>query len=317
MSLFKRCESMSLIIAYVGKKGCVMAADKRRIAYFGLKEQRELLEQEMYSGEIRSDEELYARAEELDVVLKVTDNACKVKSIENVAIGEVSSRGTMETKRKRVYGTSNGFKIIELSGSNIVKSKRGDSSIIVFGNKIAKSLANEMIQERWKPSFSLKYMGDIFGQILKEISEVTPSVGKDYDVIIEKNNLSKSQVQDYIDEVAERDVKVLAKFRAQLREQLIEQNENIKLASTIIEEGSVGEIVIIDDTLIEVKLNDDVRAFDANWKILANPGQNVLMFVENSEDLEKGDEIVIEDEVLCVKKNKAILKCNIILCHLE
>ncbi|MDR0900341.1 MAG: DUF2121 domain-containing protein, partial [Methanobrevibacter sp.] len=25
---------MSLIIAYVGKKGCVMAADKRRIAYF-------------------------------------------------------------------------------------------------------------------------------------------------------------------------------------------------------------------------------------------------------------------------------------------
>lgn len=308
---------MSLIIAYVGKKGCVMAADKRRIAYFGLKEQRELLEQEMYSGEIHSDEELYARAEELDVVLKVTDNACKVKSIEHVAIGEVSSRGTMETKRKRVYGTSNGFKIIELSGSNIVKSKRGDSSIIVFGNKIAKSLANQMIQERWKPSFSLKYMGDIFGQILKEISEKTPSVGKEYDVIIEKNSLAKSQVQDYIDEVAERDVKVLAKFRAQLREQLIEQNENIKLASTIIEEGAVGEIVIIDDTLIEVKLNDDVRAFDANWKILANPGQNVLMFVENSEGLEKGDEIVIEDEVLCVKKNKAILKCNIILCHLE
>lgn len=308
---------MSLIIAYVGKKGCVMAADKRRIAYFGLKEQRELLEQEMYSGEIHSDEELYARAEELDVVLKVTDNACKVKSIEHVAIGEVSSRGTMETKRKRVYGTSNGFKIIELSGSNIVKSKRGDSSIIVFGNKIAKSLANEMIQERWKPSFSLKYMGDIFGQILKEISEKTPSVGKEYDVIIEKNSLAKSQVQDYIDEVAERDVKVLAKFRAQLREQLIEQNENIKLASSIIDEGAVGEIVIIDDTLIEVKLNDDVRAFDANWKILANPGQNVLMFVENSEGLEKGDEIVIEDEVLCVKKNKAILKCNIILCHLE
>ena len=35
---------MSLIIAYVGKKGCVMAGDKRRIAYFGSKEERELLE---------------------------------------------------------------------------------------------------------------------------------------------------------------------------------------------------------------------------------------------------------------------------------
>lgn len=308
---------MSLIIAYVGKKGCVMAADKRRIAYFGLKEQREILEQEIYSGEIHNDEELYARAEELDVNLKVTDNACKVKSIENVAIGEVSSRGTMETKRKRIYGTSNGFKIIELSGSHVLNSKRGVSSIIVFGNKVTKSLANKMIQERWKPSFSLKYMGEIFGEILKDIAEITPSVGKDYDVIIEKNNLAKSQVQDYIDEVAERDVKVLAKFRAQLREQLMEQNENIKLASTIIEEGSVGEIVIIGDTLIEVKLNPDVRAFDVNWKVLAGPGENVLMVVDDSEGLDKGDEIVIEDEVLCVKKNKANLKCDIILCHLE
>ena len=30
---------MSLIIAYIGKKGCVMASDKRRIGYFGNKEQ--------------------------------------------------------------------------------------------------------------------------------------------------------------------------------------------------------------------------------------------------------------------------------------
>ena len=29
---------MSLIIAYVGKKGCVMASDKRKIGYFGDKD---------------------------------------------------------------------------------------------------------------------------------------------------------------------------------------------------------------------------------------------------------------------------------------
>lgn len=308
---------MSLIIAYVGKKGCVMAGDKRRIAYFGSKEERELLEQEIYSGDIRNDEELYARAEELEISLKITDDACKVKIVEDVAVGEVSSRGTMETKRKRIYGTTNGFKIIELSGSNIINSKKGDSSIIVFGNKITKSMANDMLKKRWKPSFSLKYMGDIFGEILKEISEKTPSVGKGYDVVIGQNNLVKSQVQDYLDEVIERDVNVLAKFRAQLKEDLLKQNETIKLASTIIEEGSVGKIDSIDDTLLEVKLNSDVRAFDINWKLLASPGQNVLMFVDSSEGLEKGDEIVIEDEVLCVKKNKANLKCDIILCHLE
>ena len=64
---------MSLIIAYIGKKGCVIAADKRRIAFFGEKENRELLEADMYSGDITTDEELYKRAEELDVVLKISD----------------------------------------------------------------------------------------------------------------------------------------------------------------------------------------------------------------------------------------------------
>ena len=308
---------MSLIIAYVGKKGCVMAADKRRIAYFGSKEERELLEQEMYSGEITNDEDLYARAEELEITLKITDDATKVKSVENVAVGEVSSRGTMETKRKRIYGTTNGFQIIELTGSEIVNRKRGESSIIVFGNKITKSLANEMLKKRWKPSFSLKYMGDIFGQILDDISKKTPSVGTKYDVVIQQNDLYKDKVQPYLDEVIERDVNLLAKFRTKLKEDLIKQNETIKLASTIIEEGPVGIVDSIDDNMIQVKLNDDVRAFDINWKLLAKPGENVIMFVEGEDGAELEDQVVIEDEVLCIKRNKANLKCDIILCHLE
>ena len=308
---------MSLIIAYVGKKGCVMAGDKRRIAYFGSKEERELLEQEIYSGDIRTDEELYARAEELEISLKVTDDACKVKSVENVAVGEVASRGSMETKRKRIYGTTNGFKIIELTGSNIVSSNKGDSSIIVFGNKTTKSLANDMLQKRWKPSFSLKYMGDIFGEIIEEISKKTPSLGKDYDVVIQQNNLPKDKVQDYLDEVIERDVNLLAKFRTKLREDLLKQNETIKLASTIIDEGPVGIVDSIDEKMIQVKLNPDVRAFDINWKLLAKPGENVIMFIEGEDEPLLKDQVVIENEVLCIKRNKANLKCDIILCHLK
>lgn len=317
MPIIKRCESMSLIIAYVGKKGCVMAGDKRRIAYFGSKDERELLEQEIYTGEITSDEELYARAEELGISLKITDDATKVKSVENVAVGEVSSRGTMETKRKRIYGTTNGFQIIELTGSEIVNAKRGESSIIVFGNKITKSLANEMLKNRWKPSFSLKYMGDIFGQIINDISKKTPSLGTKYDVVIQQNNLSKDKVQDYLDEVIERDVTLLAKFRTKLREDLLKQNETIKLASTIIDEGPVGIVDSIDEKMIQVKLNPDVRAFDINWKLLAKPGENVIMFVEEEDDALLKDQVVIENEVLCIKRNKANLKCDIILCHLK
>ena len=308
---------MSLIIAYVGKKGCVMAGDKRRIAYFGSKDERELLEQEIYSGEITSDEELYKRAEELEISLKITDDATKVKSLESVAVGEVSSRGAMETKRKRIYGTTNGFQIVELTGSEIVNVKRGESSIIVFGNKITKSLANDMLKNRWKPSFSLKYMGDIFGQIIEEISNKTPSVGTKYDVVIEQTSLSKEKIQDYLDEVVERDVNLLAKFRTKLKEDLLKQNETIKLASTIIDEGPVGIVDSIDENMIQVKLNPDVRAFDINWKLLAKPGENVIMFVEGDDEALLKDQVVIEDEVLCIKRNKANLKCDIILCHLE
>ena len=308
---------MSLIIAYVGKKGSVMAADKRRIAYFGSKEERELLEQEIYTGVIKNDEELYARAEELEVVLKVTDDACKLRSIENVAVGEVCSRGAMETKRKKIYGTSNGFQIIELTGSEVISKKRGDSSIIVFGNKITKSLANEMLKKRWKPSFSLKYMGEIFGQIIEDISKKTPSVGSKYDVVIQQNDLYKDVVQQYLDEVVERDTNLLAKFRARLREELLQQNENIMLASTIIDDGSVGFVVSIDENMIQVKLNDDVRAFDTDWKLLAKPGENVIMFVEGEDEALLEDEVIIDNEVLCIGRNKANLKCDIILCHLE
>ena len=175
---------MSLIIAYIGKKGCVIAADKRRIAFFGEKENRELLEADMYSGDITTDEELYKRAEELDVVLKISDDASKVRTVEDVALGEVTTRGSMETKRKRIYGTTNAYQIVELSGSKVTNITKGSSSIIVFGNKIAKSLANDLIQKRWKPSFSLKYMGDIFGGIIKDIASKSPSLGKEYDVII-------------------------------------------------------------------------------------------------------------------------------------
>jgi hypothetical protein len=54
---------------------------------------------------------------------------------------------------------------------------------------------------------------------------------------------------------------------------------------------------------------------DGNWKQLAGPGQNVLMFTEST-DVKIGDKVVIEDENLCLKKNKSPLTCDIILCSL-
>ena len=307
---------MSLIIAYIGKKGCVIAADKRRIAFFGEKENRELLEADMYSGDITTDEELYKRAEELDVVLKISDDASKVRTVEDVALGEVTTRGSMETKRKRIYGTTNAYQIVELSGSKVTNITKGSSSIIVFGNKIAKSLANDLIQKRWKPSFSLKYMGDIFGGIIKDIASKSPSLGKEYDVIIKQDSsLSKITGQNHLDKVVEMDIDLLSKYRTRLTEDLIKINETIQLSSTIIDEGFIGYVDKIDGNMLEVQLDEAVGAFDMNWKTLASPGDNVIVFIEDSSDVEIGDEVVIEDEHLCLKKNKQTLNCDIILCR--
>lgn len=306
---------MSLIIAYVGKKGCVMASDKRRIAYFGEKDKREELEDELYSGLITNDDDLKKRASELDITLKISDDATKIRYIENVIVGEVSSRSTTETRRKRIYGTSNGYQIIEMLGSDITNSEKGESAIILFGNKISKSIANDLISKKWKDNVSLKYMGDIFEAVLSEVSTKTPSLGKKSDVMIVHPEFNKDEAQAHLDETIKRDVQLLGKWRDKLKEDLIEQNETIQLATKIIDEGKVGVVSEVDGSILQVTLNEDVQAYDTNWKQLAKPQERVIM-ISDKENIEVGDEIVIENEVLCSKRTKTGLKCDIILCNL-
>lgn len=306
---------MSLIIAYVGKKGCVMASDKRKIAYFGEKDKKEELEEELYSGTIINDEDLKKRSEELDITLKITDDANKIRYIEDVVVGEVSSRSTHETQRKRIYGTSNGYQIIEMLGSEITHSEKGKSAIILFGNKVSKSLANDLISKKWKSSLSLKYMGEIFEDILNEVSSKTPSLGKKHNVMIVHPKLNEKEAQFCLDETIKRDVQLLGKWREKLKSNLAEQNETIQLASKIIDEGNIGIVSGSDGSVLQVTLNDDVQAYDINWKQLAKPGGLVVM-ISDQDNVEVGDEVVIENEVLCIKRNKTNLQCDIILCDL-
>jgi hypothetical protein len=306
---------MSLIIAYVGKRGCVMASDKRRIAYFGEKDKREELEEELYSGAIENDEDLKKRSKELDVTLKITDDANKIRYIEDVIVGEVSSRSTYETRRKRIYGTSNEYQIIEMLGSEITHSEKGENAIILFGNKVSKSLANDLISKKWKSTLSLKYMGEIFEDILNEVSSKTPSLGKKHDVMIVHPKLNKKEASSYLDEIIKRDVQLLGKWREKLKNDLLEQNETIQLASKIIDGGNIGTVSVSDGSILQITLNDDVQAYDTNWKQLAKPGELVVM-ISDQDNVEVGDEVVIENEVLCIKRNKTNLKCDIILCDL-
>ena len=306
---------MSLIIAYIGKKGCVMAADKRKIGYFGDKKQLRTLEEELYSGAIESDEQFLKRAEELGISIKITDDANKLKVVGNCIRGEVSTKGTFETKRRRIYGTTNGYQIIELLGSETKSRKAGNKGIILFGNQYAKQLAESLISKNWKSSLSLRYMGEVFEDILSQVSSKTPTVGDKFDVLIQQPSFSDSSAQKHLNITIDHDIKVLTKFRQELTEQLVQQSLAIDMANKIIEKGDIGRVVAIDGNMLQVQLNDKTQAMDGNWKQLAGPGQNVLMFTE-SDNVKIGDKVVIENEDLCLKKDKSSLRCDIILCSL-
>ena len=87
------------------------------------------------------------------------------------------------------------------------------------------------------------------------------------------------------------------------------------MANKILDKGEVGRVVSIDGNMLYVQLNDKTQAVDGNWKQLAAPGQNVLMFTD-SDNVKIGDKVVIENEDLCLKKDKSSLRCDIILCSL-
>lgn len=306
---------MSLIIAYVGKKGCVMASDKRKIGYFGDKKNLATLERELYEGNIDNDEDFLKRADELGISIKITDDANKLKVVGNTIRGEVSTKGTFETRRRRIYGTTYGYQIVELLGSETESRQAGDSGLIVFGNEYAKRIAETLIKREWKASQSLRYMGEIFQGIIENVASRTPTVGKKVDVLMQQPDFDKSQAQKHLNITIDHDIKVLTKFRQELTEKLVQQNLDIEMANKIINKGEVGSVVQIDGNMIFVQLNDKTRAVDGNWKQLAGPGQNVLMFTD-SDNVKIGDKVIIENEDLCLKKDKSSLKCDIILCSL-
>lgn len=306
---------MSLIITYVGKKGSVMASDKRRILFTGNTENREKLEEDLYSGQIRTDKELQKRAKEFNVSIKISDDTIKIKNVEDAIMGEVTTRG-MVVKRRRIYGVKNGYKILELVGSERISSETGNGGIVVFGNAFAKRMANQLIQKYWKPSFSLKYMGDIFVKVIKKVAAQTPTVGDNCDVVLTQKNFTEKDAQNYLDGLVKREIKVIEKIRDQLASERMNQVREIQLAQKIIDEGEVGFITNITDNRVEVKLANNVQAFDYNWKEVAKPGNKIIMLCNSPNEIKNGDKIVIASETLCAERTETELTCDVILCNL-
>ncbi len=308
---------MSLIICYIGSRGSVIIGDKRRIAFLGNQKNREILEDELYSGSIKTQESLVKRAGELGVTLKITDDSSKVREIGEVVVGEVKNTTPFETKRKRIYATAGSYSLVELSGSTIKKMESGSTSIVVFGNKKTKEIANKTIEDNWKKKLSLKDIAEIFKKAMEEVAKNTPSVSPKYDLIIKHPAIGKKQSRELLRSTIIQDIKDLEKWRGELREQMVKAAKGIEMSSKILEEGLVGRVQSIQGKKVDIVLADGIEALDLEWNLTAKPGEVVSMEVYDSEKVSVGDLVVVENENLCIMPSKTALKCDVILCKAD
>jgi len=308
---------MSLIITYIGSKGCVIAGDKRRIGFYGPERAREMVEEDLYSGKIKTQTELLKKSSDLGITLKISDDAGKIREIGDVVVGEVRSKTTHETKRKRIYATTNAYSIVELTGSKITNVKSGGSSIIVFGNKYTKEQAEKSIQKNWKSKINLIEVGKIFETIMIEVAHETPSVSPKYDIIIKYPLIKDKEAKQLLRTTILQEVKELENWRNQLRDNQIKTAQNIQMATKIIIGGNIGTVEYVDENEIGIILDKGVEALNTEWETIAKPSETIKMTIPNQSNASKGDLVIIENENLCIKRTKESLNCDFILCRAE
>lgn len=168
---------MSLVVAFAGKNRSMIGGDQRSIAFFGGADR---LEEELYSGKIRTDEELLKRAEELGSVIQISDGREKVWKRDDgtVLVGEVTELSVESQRRRRVYLVAGGYILVEISGNRAEVSKRGKSTLIILGNKFTREFAYQRLGAAGKPP-EISSMKSLF----EEARRATASVSPDYAVL--------------------------------------------------------------------------------------------------------------------------------------
>ena len=163
---------MSLVVAFAGKKRAMIGGDQRSIAFFG---GAEALEEELYSGKIRTDEELIRRAEELGSVIQIADGREKVwkRRDGEVLVGEVTELSVESQRRRRVYLVPGGYILVEISGKRAEVSKRGKSTLVILGNRFTREFAYQRLGAVGKAP-DLSSLKSLFEEARRATASVSP-----------------------------------------------------------------------------------------------------------------------------------------------
>lgn len=184
---------MSLVIAFVGLNGAVMAGDMREIITRGERISTETLEEELYNGAIVTDTDLLKRAAELGISLTIRDDKRKVTQRQGVLVGDVSETENGITRKRRLYATALEYAITEISESAILITSMGKASnFVVLGNQITKKIAHTCIRENWKNG-GIRDAIRVIMLCMERASAATASVSGLYCLIQTSSKISLSE----------------------------------------------------------------------------------------------------------------------------
>jgi len=133
---------LSLLIALALSKEALIAADRRVIIFHGESSQ---LEEELYSGKIRNDDELKSRAKELGASLCVSDGKEKVHKRGPILMGEVQEISKDQEKGRRIYLAPGAYVMADFNGSEAKVIGKGGKACLVIGNRFTQLLAKERV----------------------------------------------------------------------------------------------------------------------------------------------------------------------------
>ncbi|WP_410509863.1 DUF2121 domain-containing protein [Methanosarcina hadiensis] len=188
---------MTLVIAFIGKNGAVMAGDMREITFEGERPDREKLEKELYSGAIVTDEELAQKAEEFGVKIRVSDCKEKVSERNGVLVGEVSSVEGGVSKKRRLYASAGNHAIAELINTEMTLTSHGKgSNFIAFGNEFTKQVANKCFKDHWTKKSNLQDAVKILILCMETAAMKTASMSRQFMIVQTASNTDVLKVME-------------------------------------------------------------------------------------------------------------------------
>jgi hypothetical protein len=181
---------MSLVIAYTGSRGAIIAGDLREIRFGGEDSAIAALEGELYCGEILNDDQLRQRAGELGVTILVRDDKEKVRERDGILTGEVTESECGMLRIRRLYVSAGHYAIADIEGSRFEMKGRGDTStFVVLGNELTKQIAYAAIQKYWKNGAAEDAVRVIV-RAMEEASARTASVSRKYLLLQTRNTMN-------------------------------------------------------------------------------------------------------------------------------